>query len=337
MDIIYAVVPVVLPNNQRRSQVVFPFGKVDVSRLTAEIQQSDITIALGAVVLMGTDCLLHFKADLSPSEITVLDAIVAVHSGEPLTVTPQPVETYSGAVPAPVAADGKPFTLPNCFPGEVLLNFAGARDVLSPPHRFEGELFGLQQTGPGDTAVMLDFLDGIFLAGGHIEWDGGSWGSSVYMELVAPATTVKDPAVPGKGNCNLVTTPYGFHIIVPAAGDGQKDIDVPVPVPSYDNETNAQTGYWNYSEPWVGTGVMSPGVPGQAKYNLFDAPLELAHFTKLHLFKVEGGRDLIAPAIKPKWILPEWKMKVTITNANTDPNTTFRVAWDLLIARRKSV
>lgn len=240
------------------------------------------------------------------------------------------------SVPPPVAADGKPFVLPNIFPGEVLLNFTGCSDKLSPAERFGGDLFGLQKQGVGTSTIDIDFLDGVFLAGGHIAWDGGSWGSSIYFELVAPASTVKDPASPGTGNCNLVATGIpGLNIIVPAAGDGAKDIDVPVPIPANDDETNDPNGYWSYSEPWLGKGSTSPSEPNKGKYNLFDQPLELAHFCKLHIFQDVGQRDLIAPAIKPKWILPEWKMRVIIDNA--DAGKTLRVGWDLLIARRKSV
>jgi hypothetical protein len=243
------------------------------------------------------------------------------------------VEMYANAeMPAPVAADGKLFVLPNSFPGEVLLNFTGTSDGAT---RFGGPLFGLQQVGVGSATFDVDFLDGVFLAGGHIEWDGGHWGSNVYMELVAPASTTKAPAIPGQGNCNKVPTGLGFNIIVPAAGNGQYDLDVPIPIPSFDDETNAMTGYWHYSEPWVGKGTLTPSATPTAKYNLFDVQLELAHFAKLHLFMDSGRRDMIAPAIKPKWILPEWKMRVVITN--TEASKTLRLAWDLLVARRKSV
>lgn len=234
----------------------------------------------------------------------------------------------------PTASDGKPYVLPNSFPGEVLLNFVGCSDKLSPAERFGGPLLVVQKQGVGTSSLDLDFLDGIFLAGGHVDWDGGSWGSLVRMELWAPASTVKEPVVPNEGNCNLVPTGLGFNIIVPAAGNGAKDVDVPVPVPANDAETNEQNGYWNHSEPWLGTGVVAPVASG-GKYNLFDQSLELAHFAKLHLFHDQGRRDMIAPAIKPKWILPEWKMKVIIDNA--DANKTFRVSLDLLLARRRSV
>jgi len=234
---------------------------------------------------------------------------------------------------APRAADGKLFMLPNIFPGEVLLNFTGCGD--SSTTRLAGDIFGIQQTGVGTASQTIAFLDGFYLAGGHVDWDGGAWGNLVYMELKAPATTTKAPAVANQGNCNKVPTGLGFNIIVPAAGNGQYDIDVPVPVPANAQESNAQNGYWNYSEPWCGKGTISPAVPGTGKYNLFDVELELAHFAKIHLFRDSGGRDLIAPAIKPKWILPEWRIVVEATN--TDANKTLRVSWDFLLARRKTV
>ena len=235
----------------------------------------------------------------------------------------------------PKAADGKPFVLPNIFPSEVLLNFTGASDKISAPTaRFGGALFALEKVGVGTATFNVDVLDGVFLAGGHIDWSGGSWGSSISMKLTAAASTTKAPAVANQGNCNKVQVAQGAYIIVPAAGDGVYDLDTVIPIPAYDDETNAQTGYWNYSEPWVGKGTVSPTGTNTAKYNLFDFPITLAYFTKLHLFLDSGQRDMVAPAIKPKWILPEWQMQVTIDNV--DANKTLRAGWDLLVARRKS-
>lgn len=239
------------------------------------------------------------------------------------------------AIEPPVAADGKPFVLPNSFPGEVLLNFTGASDKISAPTaRFGGALFGLQKTGVGTSDFMVDFLDGVFLAGGHINWDGGSWGSFISMSLHAPASTTKAPVTANQGNCNKVQVAQGAYIIVPAPGDGVYDLDATVPIPAYDDETNAQTGYWNYSEPWIGKGTTSPSATPTGKYNLFDFPITLAYFTKMHLFLETGQRDMVAPAIKPKWILPEWQLKVSIENV--DAGKTLRAGWDLLVARRKS-
>lgn len=316
----------------------FPAAKVSSDRLTQEIRASAITVALDGINTAGDLCTVIFKAALSGGEETTLNGLVAAHTGEPLpdnTLTKVQQYTSEG-VPAPIAADGKPFVLPNSFPGEVLLNFTGVSDKLSPADRFGGDDFGLQVVGAaGDATFIVDFLDGVFLAGGHIEWDGGSYGSTVYMELYAPASTVKDPASPNTGDCNLVPIAPGVNLIVPAVpGTGAKDLDVVVPIPANDVETNAPNGYWAYSEPWVGKGTISAGTPGASKYNLLDIPVELAHFAKIHLMRDSGARDMIAPAINPKWILPEWKMKVILHNG--DANKTIRVAWDLLVARRKS-
>lgn len=238
------------------------------------------------------------------------------------------------AIPlSPRASNGAPIILNNAFPGEVVLNFTGCAD--SSTTRFAGPLFGLQKAGIGDAVQEFSFLDGVFLAGGHVEWEGGAWDSYLYFEVIAPATTTKAPVVAGQGNCNKVATGYGFNIIVPAAGDGEFDIDAPIPVPANDDETDAFNGYWNYSDPWLGKGTISAGTPQASKYNLFDASLDLAHFCKLHIARATGTRDLIAPAIKPKWILPEWVLKVLIHNA--DSASTLKVVWDLLIARRRTV
>jgi len=312
----------------------FPNAKVDSDKLATQLRSSAIITALDYVATADGVCSVWFKDALSSGDQTLLGAVVAAHDGVSGEPDPIPVVGYSGANPAPIAADGKPFVLPNSFPGEVLLNFAGVSDKLSPAERFGGDLFGLTQAGQGTQTFTIDLLDGIFLAGGHIDWDGGSYGSSIYMELTAPASTTKAPATANQGNCNLVPIGGGLHIIVPAAGNGAYDLDVAIPIPATNDETNEQTGYWTYSEPWVGKGSTTPGVPQHSKYNLYDFPLELAHFTKLHLMLDTGQRDMVAPAIKPKWILPEWKMKVAVTNA--DANKTLRVVWDLLIARRKS-
>jgi len=231
----------------------------------------------------------------------------------------------------PLAADGKPFSLPNIFPGEVLLNFAGRSDVNG--HRYAGDLFALSKEGEGYETRTFSFQDGVYLAGGHIMWAGGGYGSYIKMELFAPATVLTDAN--GSGNANSVPTGFGFNIVIPAAGDGAKNLGSPiVPVPANDDETNSQNGFWDYSEPWIGIGAASPGAPQKSKYNLFESNLLLAHFTDIHLVMDQGAREFVVENIKPKWILPEWFFKVTIYNANAD--RTLKAGWDLAIARRKS-
>jgi len=58
--------------------------KVDIERLTLEISSSSITIALDHIDSTRIEVSISFKADLSVSEKTTLDTIVANHAGEPL-------------------------------------------------------------------------------------------------------------------------------------------------------------------------------------------------------------------------------------------------------------
>jgi hypothetical protein len=263
------------------------------------------------------------------AEQTDFEASYSSMAGSPVT----PVRTYvSKEQVAPVAADGKPFYLPNIFPGEVLLNFAGRGDLNG--QRYGGGLFSLEKDGVGTAYADFSFQDGVYLAGGHIMWVGGGFGSYVKMELFSPATTLTDAS--GDGNANVAPTGLGFNIIVPAAGNGAKNLgSVITPVPANDDESNAQNGFWNYTDPWVGKGSVSPGVPQSSKYNLFDTLLPISHFTDLHLVLESGDRTLLLENVKPKWILPEWFFRVTVINANAEK--TLRVGWDLAIARRKSV
>jgi len=232
------------------------------------------------------------------------------------------------------AADGKAIVLPNIFPGEVILNFAGRGDSVSPAVRGAGPLFGLKQAGAGSQSMNIEFLDGIFIAGGHVRWEGGNWGSSIALDITAPASTVKAPAVEGQGNCNLIPVGVGINMLIPAAGDGAYDLDYAVPIPSINNESNATTGFWEYSEPWVGKGVMSPGIPTKAKYNLFDIPLTLSKLCTIHLGFAVGCQELSLPALKPKWILPEWSLRVTLDNVG---DGELAATWSLTLARKRTI
>jgi len=62
----------------------FPNHKIDVDRLTSEIRNSAITIALDHIDSDNSSASIIFKSDISSGEKTVLDNIVAAHSGNPL-------------------------------------------------------------------------------------------------------------------------------------------------------------------------------------------------------------------------------------------------------------
>jgi hypothetical protein len=69
----------------------FPNQLVDIDRLTREIRQSVIVIALDYINTSGDDCDIWFKDALSGGDETVLDGIVAAHSGDPLPDAALPV------------------------------------------------------------------------------------------------------------------------------------------------------------------------------------------------------------------------------------------------------
>jgi len=56
----------------------------NIDRLTHEINSSNVTIALDNITSIGSSIDIYFKAELSESEILILDDIISNHSGEPL-------------------------------------------------------------------------------------------------------------------------------------------------------------------------------------------------------------------------------------------------------------
>jgi len=68
----------------------FPNGKVNSDRLSQEIHASEITISLTSIDTNSSGVMISFKTDLSAGEKTILDAIVANHSGEDI-IAPNPI------------------------------------------------------------------------------------------------------------------------------------------------------------------------------------------------------------------------------------------------------
>jgi len=61
----------------------FPNG-ICVSRFDEEVRSSAIVTALDGVVYVGSDVTVTFKGTLSAGDVTILDGLVANHSGEPV-------------------------------------------------------------------------------------------------------------------------------------------------------------------------------------------------------------------------------------------------------------
>ena len=72
----------------------FPNAKVCPDRLRDEIRASAIVTALQSILTSGDDCDIWFKDALSAGDVTILDGIVAAHSGAalPSTITKVKIE-----------------------------------------------------------------------------------------------------------------------------------------------------------------------------------------------------------------------------------------------------
>ncbi len=209
----------------------FPNQKVAPDRLTQEIQTSSIVTALDYINVSGDDCDIWFKDSLSAGDVTVLDGIVAAHSGEPLPATALPVE-LEGARFDP---DGKQVIVPTPAPAGSYTWYTSKGDVL-PPSLARGEgtpariTFDAAETGT--KTVELAFSEGVYVHDGEISWRGiedfsGEDHFSVYVKFGQTDVT---PNGGGTGNCTLIDG----YLIYPVAGAGDYDVDLTeaCPIPS---------------------------------------------------------------------------------------------------------
>jgi len=316
----------------------FPNHKVAPDRLTQQIQQSAIVTALDSINTSGDLCAVIFKAALSTGDVTILDGIVATHSGEPLpNDVPAPVQSYSGvATPSPITTDGRPVALNNLFPDYVMLYMAGAGDD-STTGRGNGTVFQAQSDAAGDTDVEFYFNDWIYIAGGNMRVEGAALGDYATFEVHAPATPVTASGS-NTGNCNLVDPGVGAAIlIVPAAGNGAYNVDLTqaVPINSFNTDVPRQpTGYWDWSAPDTGLGTVTPGAPGHSGYNLFSVALDpMVRFMAKFPLLGDNSINLTIPAISPKTILPQWILRVRMHNSG---HAGLKLCWGLVTARVKT-
>jgi len=309
----------------------FPNHRVNSTRLTQEIQQSAIVIALQSIETSGDVCAIWFKDPLSVGDQAILDGIVATHSGDPLPYQPQGVALQTPAGVDVPTVSNVPMMLPNLFPEGVTLDLIGAGDD-AITGRGNGAEFKL--TGPAngaDISLEWQYNDWVVMAGGGMNFDGALLGDNADMTITAPATVVTPSGGGNTGNCNLVDPGVGAAIlIIPAPGNGTHDVDLAaaVPVPALG------TGYYEWSEPDTGLGVTSAGTPGASTYNLFVIEIALTRYATK--FQLLGSRavNLTLPAVKPGKILPQWKSRVLLRSAS---QSQVKLCWFLITARMRTI
>jgi hypothetical protein len=307
----------------------FPNGKVDSSRLTQEIRTSAIVTALDHIDTSDDVCDVWFKDALSSDDITILDGIVATHSGEPLpnnvpvliTTENKTAEgTAIFAMDGPREVDHKPVMV-NSPATEGTFTWLSSRgDDLSPTPpasgRGDGAQLFLTFTGPDTKEVEIQYSEPIELHDGEVSWrPAGDWGfeDSWTFSVRLPAT-VATPNAGNTGNCNLVDTGMGFNIIVPAAGDGAYDVDFnqAVPIPDgFNTKTSQGAGYWDVDRHWSET--ITPNGTDHGEFNLYDIPLEMFFCKNMHCGNPLGIWDL--DAYKAEWVSKKWKLAFKVTRA----------------------
>lgn len=164
---------------------------------------------------------------------------------------------------------------------------------------------GTGGTDPEKT-IEIQFLepveahDGRALFGAtESEWNSGDdWVSFTARMPMTPHT-----AAAGDGWVNKVPTGLGFDIFVPAAGDGNANVnlDDAVPVP---NKT--KTGYWDVDH---FSGAITPNVTGTGNCDLFQLEITSTLLNEVPIG--EGHRTFDIDVYKSEWFHPNWFLGIT--------------------------
>jgi hypothetical protein len=144
--------------------VDFPNGKFDGSRLDQEIRDSAIITALDRIdggITAPDNCDIWFKDALSAGDQTVLDGIVAVHSGEPLQALVA-ADMYFEGQPAPHT--GEDVLRVSVEPTEAL----SSKKLTS--HNFADRRTWYQESTKHLAMALVDSGDGLTFNGTNAPW-----------------------------------------------------------------------------------------------------------------------------------------------------------------------
>jgi hypothetical protein len=205
-----------------------------------------------------------------------------------------------------------------------MLYVTGRGDDVAGGSRGGGSKFTLSRDTVGDSIHDAQFIDDLVLKGGMAHWANASLGDSLSLMVWAPAS-VATPNGGGTGNCNLVPIGGGLNAIIPADGDGAYDVVLTdaVPVPNAGGN-----GGWNRDDD--GNPAANPDQSGG--YDLFDfAPVLVRHAVDVPLLG-SGTYDVSDSFVKPKTLLRQWKIRVTL-HKETDDSNVLALAWWLQTGR----
>lgn len=192
--------------------------------------------------------------------------------------------------------------------------------MLAWPGAVPTKLEWLENESRGRKVLEITHLVPTVLFGGVLafaptsQWEGGDLAE---LSLLLPATVVTPNA--GSGSCKLINTGKGFSTILPAAGDGDHDVDlstaVPVPV------EEGKIGEWAVDQV---TGNISSAL-GSGKYHLLDTTMEIAGVRVGGIHPSAGAQQqsyvIFASLDTPVKIHPSWKVHFSVTKKSAGPGT----------------
>lgn len=241
----------------------------------------------------------------------------------------------------PLTSDGKPIHLMNLFPGGVSVVYAGMGDDIGSGTRWGGQSFQVDQQGVGDNFIEWQFLEWIYLGGGHMASKNGKIGDHVSYKVTAPATA-GTPNGSGSGAYDKQTVAPGVNIFVPNAdATGAWDLDLAktlnpnvgftevVPVPVVD-AAGRGIGFFDWDPD---TEEVSLNAAQQGGYHLYDVPVDLSRFVVEMPLVKDSDLPLTVPAVKVKRLLPHWRHRVDVHRSGIGK---LDVVFHLYMARRNT-
>lgn len=260
----------------------FPNGAVVTSKLSDEILDSNITIALDYIGTNGDDCDIYFKNDLSSAEQSTLSGVVSVHDGVFIaaSIGVDLVDEWRDR-------SGKLRVHQTSRKLGLRIVWAGAGDDVSNINNvFHGEPIEFEFNTASGTENLSKYIDyniienETWLHEGYMTWKNCHF-EKLTLQMVPIITNVT--AASGT-NYNL----YGGFMVVPAyPGTGTIDItsDITDPMGGLiympnDDLDDPPTAYWNAD--WNSTTKkfenISAAPNGDGRYNMFSQEIVFAEF-----------------------------------------------------------
>lgn len=243
----------------------------------------------------------------------------------------------------PQTAGGAPIFQPNVVPAGYYFYGSGAFDDIATGTRGEGDQITLKTDGTADDQVELvgRFMEHVYILGGHLANCDADYDDWISLLVRSPASAPTDKTATHDGNANKVSV-GPFNIIVPAANDGDWDVDGTTleageinqslsPVPAF-NSAGDPNGWWDWDP--TATPSITPNLTNTGAFNLFDAAIPLGRQANRYPAITQGN---VTPAgsIKAKKMLPHWEWVFTLRRGSTAG--TVKVAIRLDTARLTTV